>query len=49
MSAELVTNESTESKDNSFALVEKITNKHQINLVIEDEQKQQAIFITHSA
>jgi hypothetical protein len=48
MSAELVTNESTESKDNSFALVEKFTNNHEINLVIEDEQKQQAIFITHS-
>jgi hypothetical protein len=48
MSAELVTNESTESKDNSFALVEKFTNNHKINLVIEDEQKQQAIFITHS-
>ena len=48
MSAELVPDESTNNKDNSFALQEEFTNAHQINLVLEDKQKQQAIFVTQS-
>ena len=48
MSADLVPDESTKNKDNSFALQEEFTNAHQINLVLEDKQKQQAIFVTQS-
>ena len=46
MSAELVPDESTQIKDNSFVLLHKFTDNHQINLVLED--KQQAIFVTQS-
>ena len=49
MSADLVPDESTQSKDNSFALLQEFTNAHQINLVLEDTHKQQAIFVTQSA
>ena len=45
-SAELVPDESPLGKDNSFALVDQFTNNHQINLVVEDKHKQQAIFVT---
>ena len=48
MSADLVPDESTQSKDNSFALLQEFTNAHQINLVLEDKHKQQAIFATQS-
>ena len=48
MSADLVPDESTQSKDNSFALLQEFTNAHQINLVLEDTHKQQAIFVTQS-
>ena len=51
MSAELVPFDRTlQSKEKpfSFDLVEKFTNYHQINLVVEDKQKQRAIFITQS-
>ena len=48
MSADLVPDESTQSKDNSFALLQEYTNAHQINLVLEDKHKQQAIFVTQS-
>ena len=46
MSAELVPDESTQIKDNSFVLLHKFTDNHQINSVLED--KQQAIFVTQS-
>ena len=51
MSAELVPFDRTlQSKEKpfSFDLVEEFTNNHQINLVVEDKQKQRAIFITQS-
>ena len=48
MSAELVPDVKTQSKDNSFDLKEKFTSNHQINLVFEDKHKQQAIFVTQS-
>ena len=48
MSADLVPDESTQSKDNSFALLQEFTNAHQINLVLEDKHKQQAIFVMQS-
>ena len=32
----------------SFALTSKFTDNHQINLVVEDKQKQHAIFVTES-
>jgi hypothetical protein len=32
----------------SFALVKEFTLNHQINLVVADSQKQQAIFVIHS-
>jgi hypothetical protein len=32
----------------SFTLVKEFTIKHQINLVVADSQKQQAIFVIHS-
>ena len=48
MSAELVPDVSTQSKDNSFVLKEKFTIYHQIDLVFEDKHKQQAIFVTQS-
>ena len=48
MSADLVPDESTQSKDNSFALLQEFTNAHQINLVLEDKHKQQAIFVTQN-
>jgi nitrogen regulatory protein PII len=32
----------------SFALVKDFTSKQQINLVVADSQKQQAIFVIHS-
>jgi hypothetical protein len=48
MSADLVPDESTQSKDNSFALLQEFTNAHQINLVLEDTHKQQAIFVSQS-
>ncbi len=32
----------------SFALVKEFTVNHQINLVVADSQKQQAIFVIHS-
>ena len=46
MKAELVSDESPLGKDNSFALVDQFTNDHQINLIVEDKHKQQAIFVT---
>ena len=49
MWAELVPDESTQIKDNSFALLQEFTNDQQINLVLEDKQKRQAIFVTQSA
>ena len=48
MWAELVPDESTQIKDNSFALLQEFTNAHQINLVLEDKQKREAIFVTQS-
>ena len=48
MSAELVPDSTTKNKDNSFALKEKFTENHQINLVVEDTYKQQAIFVLQS-
>ena len=48
MSADLVPDESTQSKDNSFALLQEFTYAHQINLVLEDKEKQQAIFVRQS-
>ena len=48
MSAELVPDVSTQSKDNSFVLKEKYTIYHQINLVVEDKHKQLAVFVTQS-
>jgi hypothetical protein len=51
MYAELVPVDSilqTKEKPFSFTLVEEFTSEHQINLVVEDKQKQQAIFITQS-
>ena len=48
MSADLVPDESTQSKDNSFALLQEFTNAHQINFVLEEKHKQQAIFVTQS-
>ena len=48
MSADLVPDENTQSKDNSFALLQEFTNAHQIDLVLEDTHKQQAIFATQS-
>ncbi len=32
----------------SFSLVKEFTGNHQINLVVADSQKQQAIFVIHS-
>ena len=32
----------------SFSLVKEFTDNHQINLVVADSQKQQAIFVIHS-
>ena len=48
MSADLIPDESTNNKDNSFALQEEFTNAHKINLLFEDKHKQQAIFVTQS-
>ena len=48
MCAELVPDESTQSQNNSFTLQVKFSDRHQINLVVEDKQKQQAIFVTQS-
>ena len=48
MSTELFPDVSTQSKNHSFDLKEKFTANHQINLVIEDKHKQQAIFVTQS-
>ena len=48
MWAELVPDETTQIKDNSFALLQEFTNAHQINLVLEEKQKRQAIFVTQS-
>ena len=45
MFAELVPDESSLGKDNSFALVDEFTNDHQINLIVEDKHKQQAILV----
>jgi hypothetical protein len=39
MSAELVPDESTETKDNSITLEKKFTKNHMINLVVDDKQK----------
>ena len=52
MSAELVPFDRTlQSKEKlfSFDLVEEFTNNHKIFLVVEDKQKQRAIFVTQSA
>ena len=52
MAAELVPIDQTlQTKENilKFALLEKFTNAHMINLVVEDKHKQQAIFVTQSA
>ena len=38
----------SKEKPFSFTLVEEFTPGHQINLVVEDKQKQQAIFVTQS-
>ena len=48
MCAELVPDESTQSKNNSFVLESEFTSNHQINLVVEDKQEQSAIFVTQS-
>ena len=51
MVAELVPVDHTlQTKENilKFALLEKFTNAHMINLVVEDKHKQQAIFVTQS-
>jgi hypothetical protein len=32
----------------SYSLLKEFTGKHQINLVVADSQKQQAIFVIHS-
>ena len=48
MWAELVPDASTQSKDNSFVLKNRFTINHMINLVFEDQQKQQVIFVTQS-
>ena len=48
MCAELFPEESTQSKDKSFLLVAEFTSNHQINMVFEEKQKQQAIFVTQS-
>ena len=48
MFAELVPDESTQSRDNSFTLDEKFTKAHQINLVLQDKHKQHAVFVTQS-
>ena len=48
MSAELVPDVSTQSKDNSFVLKEEFTKDHQIDLVVEDKHKQLAIFVIQS-
>ena len=51
MFAELVSIETDlEIEENtlSFALTSKFTDNHQINLVVEDKQKQHAIFVTES-
>ena len=51
ISAELVPADKTlQSKEKpfSFDLVEEFTNNHQINLVVEDKQKQRAIFVSQS-
>ena len=38
----------SKEKPFSFTLVEEFTPDHQINLVVEDKQKQQATFVTQS-
>ena len=51
MFAELVsidTDLETEENILSFALDNKFTDDHQINLVVEDKQRQHAIFVTES-
>ena len=48
MFAELVPDESTQSKDNSFTLDEKFTNAHHIDLVLQNKHKQHAVFVTQS-
>ena len=51
MAAELVPVDQTlQTKENilKFALLEKFTSAHMINLVVEDKHKQQAIFVTQS-
>ena len=51
MAAELVPIDQTlQTKENilKFALLEKFTNAHMFNLVVEDKHKQQAIFVTQS-
>jgi hypothetical protein len=40
MNAKLLNYEKTQSQDNLFVLVESFTENHQINLVVEDMQKQ---------
>jgi hypothetical protein len=40
MNAKLLNDEKTQSQDNSFVLEESFTKYHQINLVVEDLQKQ---------
>ena len=52
MAAELVPVDQTlQTKENilKFALLEKFTSAHMINLVVEDKHKQQAIFVTQSS
>ena len=51
MFAELVSvDDAIDSEENtlSFALDKKFTDNHQINLVVEDKQRQHAIFVTES-
>ena len=48
MYAELFQDESTQNDGNSFALQEEFTSNHMIKMVLEDKDKQQAIFVTQS-
>ncbi len=48
MSAELVPDQNTQTENKVFALDAKFTNNHQINLVVADNEKHKAIFVTQS-
>ena len=48
MSAELVLDQKTQTENKVFALDAKFTNNQQIDLVVADHEKHQAIFVTQS-